>query len=385
MSLIRDEQLVIDFLAPLAQVEPVSLRERVAAEASSTRRLVSYAAIALGAAGLIAVIALIAANHPSAAPKPVKKPTASLGIFADTQGWVTTGGRKIVAVDPSHPTVTHVIADMRGEPLAWSPNGSELLVAGRQGYIVIHTDGSRTLVASPHGGYLGGASFTNDGRVIYSQQGTIWSVPARGGRRTALTHIPSKEHPQPSDMGFGNGGELSPDGSTVVYGSFAGEGKETWSLWTMSSDGTDQRKVVSYRDVVTRMGDSNWRHSEINSIYPLAWFGDSSGFLIEGLNQRATECAVFAVNADGSHLRHWGPRGICPLRGARSSNGLVALTDSNSFLILNERGDLLRSIPAPAGISAQNLTWQPGKVRLLGPRGLGDVTCPRGTICGDTG
>src|SRR6476646_12155530 len=114
--------------------------------------------------------------------------------------------------------------------------------------------------------------------------------------------------------------QLSPNGRLLVYNG-GWTTPRTLSLRIMRSDGTGQRQIASYREVVTRMGVPNWRRSTVNDISALAWLGDSGGVVFIALNQSGTRCALFAVNTDGTQLRRWGPRGLCPDQAALSRTG----------------------------------------------------------------
>ena len=104
--------------------------------------------------------------------------------------------------------------------------------------------------------------------MIYADNGTIWSVPANGGKREPITR-----------GWVGTGAQLSPDGGTIVYRP-GWTTPHTMAIALMNSDGSNQRRLVSYRRVVTAMGISNWRHSSISDLFALGWLGDSSRVLV---------------------------------------------------------------------------------------------------------
>jgi hypothetical protein len=344
----REEEVVRAFLAPLSTIEPVRRPSRPSEpEPGPARHYLRYAAIAVAAALLVAAIAVIA--HPRKAEKPAKH-HVDAGIFAKTHGWITLGGQQVIALNPANPTQTRMLSRSPGQPIAWSRDGSKLLVTGPRGFGVLHANGSWTRVG---GGSASGGSFTPDGsQVIYADNGTIWSVPSTGGKRKAITR-----------GWVGTGAQLSPDGGSIVYRP-GWTTPATIAIALMDSNGNNQRRLVSYPQVVKFMGYRNWRHSNINDISALAWLGDGTGVVLIALDQRATHCGVFAVNTDGSNLRRWGPPGFCPIRGALSRDGQhLAFTGSvgrgSGVVITNNHGDVTRSIRLPRSQSHPILAWQP--------------------------
>ena len=364
-SAMREEQIVRDFLAPLSTVEPV--RRGAAGRAPDPgppRHYLRYAAIALAAALLVAAIAVIA--HPRKAEKPAKHRTDT-GIFSKTHGWITLGGGYPIliagelptfALNPENPKQMRVLSPSAGWPIAWSRDGSQLLTTGPRGFGVLHANGSWTRLDRER---ASGGSFTPDGsHVIYSDNGTIWSVPSDGGKRHAIAHGGVGGV---YDMPATTGDQLSPDGRTLVY-TPGWTTPQTMAIALMSSNGNNQRRLVSYPRVVKFMGYRNWRHSNINDISALAWLGDGTGVVLIALDQSVTHCAVFAVNTDGSNLRRWGPPGFCPIRGTLSHDGQhLAFTGSvgrgSGVVITNNDGVVTQSIRFPHRESHQILAWQP--------------------------
>ena len=354
-SAAREEQVVRDFLAPLSTVEPV--RRHAAGRVSDPgpqRHFLRYAAIAVAAALLVAAIAVIA--HPRKPEKPAKHRTDT-GIFAKTHGWITLGGQQIIALNPANPTQTRVLSRSAGLPIAWSRDGSQLLASGPRGYRVLHADGSWTRL----GRVASGGSFTPDGsRVIYSDNGTIWSVPANGGQRKAIAR---GRIGQVYDMPGETGDQLSPNGRTLVY-TPGWTTPQTIAIALVNSDGSNQRQLVSISRVVKLMGYPDWRHSGIDEMFAVAWLGNSSQVLILAANKDSTRCALFAVNTSDSHLRRWG-RGVgCPARAALAPDGshlafTVNIHHRDGLLIANDHGDVTQTILFPRDEAHPILAWQP--------------------------
>jgi dipeptidyl aminopeptidase/acylaminoacyl peptidase len=188
------------------------------------------------------------------ASMPVGVPSRDLGIFAGVRGWIAYGdpsGREpgVWAIDPVSPGAAPVLLDPAGgSPIAWSRDGSKLLIQravgdpdewGRQRHelLVLHADGSETLVADSPRWAIGGlsASFSADGsQVIYTgEDRSIYSVPVTGGSRRLL-------YADDADGVYALA--ASPDGSRIAF--FQGHGDAENRLWLMDIDGTDKRQVL---------------------------------------------------------------------------------------------------------------------------------------------
>ena len=178
------------------------------------------------------------------------------GIFSGVGGWITYGNRDgIWAVDPMRPDDPNSqiqLSTQRGTPLAWSSDGSRLLIlrnhkvphqAFGSNLFVLNADGTETRLTEGDAWFAGG-SFSPDGsKVLYGTYGVhtppgIFVVDAGGGTPPLLL----------------TGGDLlaptfSPDGSKIAY--FAWNGQR-YRLRVMNADGTGSRAVshaVSFEDM----------------------------------------------------------------------------------------------------------------------------------------
>src|SRR5918995_1238576 len=91
----------------------------------------------IGAGALAIILALVSfvalTRTFRTAERPADKPTPGpQGIFADVRGWIAYGNDEgIWAVNPSEPGDPEdqvQLSDRGGEPLAWSSDGSKLLI-----------------------------------------------------------------------------------------------------------------------------------------------------------------------------------------------------------------------------------------------------------------
>jgi len=277
----------------------------------------------IGAGVLAVILALVSfvaltrafstAERPAGEPTPPKPP----GIFSEVGGWIAYGnGHGIWAVDPAGPSDPNdqiQLSSERGTPLAWSPNGSKLLILGYardplgpHRLFVLNADGSKTYLttidAGTHGGFPSGGSFSPDGsQVIYSERSSIYVVDAQGGTPRVLLTAERRwsrscecffPHPWTFNPTY------SPDGTQIAYAD--GIGDNSHQLRLMDADGSGTRVLV----------DEQQGHTTHN----LAWSPDGER-LVFGLG---TGSGIYVVSTDGSGLTlvipgatypYWSPDG----------------------------------------------------------------------------
>ena len=270
----------------------------------------------IGAAAIAAILALVGMSilaRSFRGTQPANEPPAPTpeGIFADVGGWIAfqNGGDErpyghysIWAVDPSRPNGPKAriqLSDRPGKPLAWSSDGSKLLIwrtwearvgtpgcprCGRLGWtglFVLNADGTETrlVVHRPGPGIYPGGSFSPDGsKVVFATRGGIYAVDADGGTPRLLTRIIDSYLLNPM---------FSPDGTKIAYFEFQGLPGHT--LRVMNADGTGDRVLLDSQAV--------------DCIYPSTlvrptWSPDGT--------QIAFSCddhGIRVVGADGSALR----------------------------------------------------------------------------------
>jgi len=240
--------------------------------------------------------ALRSTPMPAVPPEP---PSADLGIFAQVGGWIAYGNPSgIWAVDPAQPgdpADQIQLSSDRGEPTAWSADGSKLLVlrdvpSGNEGLphrdlYVLNADGTWGRLTQANG-YVTGASFSPDGtEVVYAVWQTsgkaIYIVDVEGGPPRLVTD--AVEYPyEPT---------FSPDGSQIAY--FAGSGDHGNGLRVMNADGSDVRELTG---------------ADYGHIDELVWSPDGSRLAFSLQNGGG----LFIVGVDGSGLTELIPGGENP-------------------------------------------------------------------------
>jgi hypothetical protein len=130
-------------------------------------------------------------------------------------------------------TGLHRVSGVVASQPKWSPSGTELAYTGTDGIGVMGADGSSPrLVAS--GGTT--PSWSPDGRAIAFSGGTpsaVFLVDADGSDGRQLT----------SDGVSSTWPSWSPDGTQIVF-QRAGAAVSSWSLWVVSSDGTNLHQIL---------------------------------------------------------------------------------------------------------------------------------------------
>ena len=165
-------------------------------------------------------------------------------------------------MDPERRGIQKQLSTRSGEPLAWSSDGTKLLILRQTGrgftsdssLYVLNADGSETLLIDARCGYcLSGGSFSPDGsKVVYASgahdgSGSgIYVIEAAGGTPRLL--------PQP--LGGPYDAVLSPDGSQIAY--FAGGGDHDNTLRC-----SERRRGRSTRPVEGRRDDGDLCRTQV--------------------------------------------------------------------------------------------------------------------------
>ena len=275
--------------------------------------------------GLLSFVALTRAfgstNRPADDPTPPKPP----GIFSGVGGWIAYGNRwGIWAVDPSHPGDRESrvqLSSIGGIPLAWSSDGSELLIsrefwvllsrrqlrhgekgpASRRGLFVLHADGTETHLVREE---VSGASFSPDGTTVVFAPSLelvrphldpgIYRIDADGGVPRLLVEPTSRYLPD-QDRSFRTGlyfPTFSPDGTKIAF--FDGFGDNSHSLRVVNADGSDLHVLID--------------NMEAYRITNLVWSPDGTHL---AFGRRIFD-GIYTIEVDGSGLTLVIPEGENP-------------------------------------------------------------------------
>ena len=268
---------------------------------------VSGGAVALGAwSSRTAERAPSVDRRPGTAPSHGAAPVE--GPFGQIGGWIAyNDGTGIWAVNPRKtypgvfspsdnpaPDAVRLAGPAAGDPIAWSADGSRLLVRRRSasmGYrgalFVLHAEGTETRVTDSRGDRE--ASISPDGTlVVYATAGhpsrlelaTVGEAPpevrgrGRAGRAGWLLS---------SEEGHLDAPAFSPDSRRIAY--IDGGGDHSNALWVIDADGTNRRKLAG--------GD--WSHVD-----HLVWSPDGERLAFSCRCPAGT--GVYTIRADGSRL-----------------------------------------------------------------------------------
>ena len=252
-------------------------------------------AIAVGWLGVNAI-----RSTPPVPADPPEEPSVDLGIFEPVAGRILYENRDgIWGVDPAAPAEQAPVqlTSDPATPLGWSSDGTELLVmrdmrnAGEgMDLVVLHADGSKTLVAEQNG-WIPGATISPDGsRVVFPDKGALYVADAEGGPAEVLLDGEDAMYAP----------TFSPDGAKIAY--VMGSGDHSHRVWVMDADGNNAHQILANE---TTLGAGH--------VYGLAWSpaGDriALGIDTSGTYTFAPDGSGFTrVTKTGVHP-YWSPNG----------------------------------------------------------------------------
>jgi Tol biopolymer transport system component len=337
---------------------PESAYDRLLRRRNRKKRNQRLSAVALAIVlTLLTMTGLMRAFGNSERPAIEPTPTpVDRGIFSGMGGWIAYGygvyygsygdrhygGVGIWAMDPERRGIQEQLSTRSGEPLAWSSDGSKLLIlrqtgqgsAVDQALYVLNADGSETLlIDSGCASCLSGGSFSPDGsKVIYgyglldTSDSGIYVVDAAGGTPRRLLEGRRLQAYGPRVRSMLQVPTLSPDGSQIAY--FDGLGDHDNSLRVMNADGSGSHVLLK---------DAGMMKSSAGLRY-LGWSPDGRRLVFE---MGYGPYSIYVVGADGSGLQRVIANGAHPEwspDGSRIAYNFAPLNSAGPLMIAEADG-----------------------------------------------
>ena len=273
------------------------------------------------ALALLVAIAVTGCGAHASADTAVHHPPK--GLFDDVRGWLAVGGDSVIALDPDLPRARVVLLDAPGSPLAWSLDGTKLLISREHGYDVLWTDGRLVHVAPRD---ASGGSFTwNGNAVIYGTADGVFRVSAAGGtpHRISARRL----------SGIGFGWQPSPDGLIP----FVRHG----NIWVMDADGGHERLLASASAIQAQAGRRKIVELDLGG-----WTRDGSEFAFTASAGKPLWSWIFVVGTGGGGLYRLSTLSRSPWGANWSVDGqrIVTTTYPTGVTIVDTRGHLIRAI-----------------------------------------
>jgi Tol biopolymer transport system component len=341
--------------------------ERVRSRSRTSRLMVALAALALAGAALVLLIRTWSPE--SGVPADRREDSISPAPFGQVHGWIAYGinaqGRTLEedgtwtreqgvwAVNPKRPSHPVELNDGAAHPLAWSTDGSKLLIAREErprrngvpprNLFVLNADGSETRLTQLRDDVISGGSFSPDGsKVVYAttsydhpHESFVWVVDARGGQSRPIYQ---------SNLHLDHA-VFSPDGEQIAF--VEGGGDHSNKFMVMNSDGSRPQVLLNaVRLLCCHVYQLAWSPDGTR----LALAADDSGpGIYEGIN-------IYTFNADGSRFELTIPEA-----------GNFAWSPDGSRIAFVRRGELYtvaadgtdRHKVRPVGGWAWTIAWNP--------------------------
>jgi WD40-like Beta Propeller Repeat len=329
-------------------------------------RRITTAALAIIVA-LVSLGALIRTFRTVERPASEPTPPTPEGIFADVGGWIAYGNDRVKqgplgiwVIDPTRPNDPEAriqLSDRPGTPLAWSSDGSKLLIlrtrdrpGGAPGcprcagpswvtLFVLNADGTETRVVTNNpkvgGGpwldrrsWIAGGSFSPDGsQVVFAASvervDGIYTVDADGG--TPRLVLAARSRTSVFNPAF------SPDGTQIAYLELS----DPVSLQVVSADGTGVRVLADECGLYPSLGGPAWSPD-----------GTHIAFNCNRTN-------MWVVGADGSGLTRM-PHGRNPYWSPDGSRIAFELPHQGNLAIANADGTHVQEFGYPAHVGPWN-------------------------------
>ena len=291
------------------------------------------------------------------ATAPGPQPSSTLkGRFGQVGGWIAySSDDGIWAVDPARPERRIRLSRADGDPIAWSSDGTKLLIRRDQvrggvremDLVVLDADGTETRVTNART-FVTGSSFSPDGsEVVYAttfspKRSAIYAVSSDGGaprlilRATRRVFLPELRRSFRTDVYHP---ALSPDGTQIGY--FDGMGDSSHTLWVMRADGTERSLLLDHEG------------GRPGHVRALTWSPDGEWLAFQ------TDNGIYLVRPDGTGLRPVVEKGFFITVSAvqwSPDGSRIAYLRGGALSIVNVDGGNERIVER---IPARSIAWNP--------------------------
>ena len=284
--------------------------------------------------------------HPTA-PEPTDRDTRTDRWGHDIAGWITYVGKedgRVHAIDPETSETKTLFPHEPGTvPIAWSHDGSHLLLWRRGSLIVKADTGEQVPLMTPASDVWGGSWSTDDTRVVFSEVGLPDSKPVSS---IAVTNVDGQSLPRLLKTENDNRSSLvfptwSPDGREIAF--LLLDRTASGVLMIMDADGSDARPLLADN---RRVGSS-----------PPVWSPDGSTLAFAGVE--GSRGGVYTVSRDEGV-----PTRVADIEGAEcpawSPDGTqIVFRVSDQLFVMNHDGSGVRSLDVFVDESSPIL-WHPG-------------------------
>ena len=285
------------------------------------------------------------------------KPSPTLkGRFGQVGGWIAySSDDGIWAVDPARPERRIRLSRADGDPIAWSSDGTKLLIrrdqfrgGGREmDLVVLAADATESRVANARS-FITGSSFSPDGsEVVFAttfspKRSAIYAVSSDGGaprlirRATRRVFLPELRRSFRTSVYLP---ALSPDGTQIGY--FDGMGDSSHTLWVMNADGTERSLLLDHEG------------GRPGHVYALTWSPDGEWLAFQ------TDDRIYLVRPDGTGLRPVVEKGFfitAPAVQWSLDGSRIAYLRGGALSIVNVDGGNERIVER---IPARSIAWNP--------------------------
>lgn len=234
---------------------------------------------------------------------PISPDGLSIAYWVNQSGY--SGRLWVMASDGTDQHLVSTTLTTMYDAPTWSPNSRQLAYTqeNNSGIGIVNVDGTgaRTVIS----GDAAAPSWSPDGQWIAftsnrSGSRDVWRIRPDGTGLTDLTNTPAVD-----DYAAG----WSPDGQRLAY--MRGNLNPTVDMWTMRSDGSDQRRLVALPDKVIDTGAS-YSPDGTQITFAVRPVSDPFADDIYTVNADGTDVRQITHNATFNRSPHWGVVATAP-------------------------------------------------------------------------